>query len=98
MAPSLGSTRTRSYVSPPPAQPSSSEDSIISDDSSPEMDVFVSIDSTEGSQATGFDFDQYMKDAETSTRNSSGFYESKGVQVDPSHVNDDLVGTLTICK
>lgn len=56
------------------------------------MDVFVSIDSTEGGQTQGFDFEQYMKDAEASSRTKSGFYESTGIEVDKSRVNDDLVG------
>ena len=81
-------------MSPPPAQYSSPEGSVLSDHdpSSPDMDVFVSIDSTEGGQTQGFDFEQYVKDAEASSRTKSGFYESTGIEVDKSHVNDDLVG------
>ena len=86
-------------MSPPPAHYSSPEGSILSDPdaSSPEMDVFVSIDSTEGGPTQGFDFEQYMKDAEASSRTKSGFYESTGIEVDKSRVNDDLVGRFWRC-
>lgn len=83
-------------MSPPPAHYSSPEESFLRehDSSSPEMGVFVSIDSTEGGQTQGFDFEQYVKDAEASSRTKSGFYESTGIEVDKAHVNDDLVGRL----
>ena len=75
-------SHSRSYVSPPPAQPSSPQNSVISDseERSPEEGEFVSLDSTDGvQQMEVIDFDSILQPSPP-----SGFYESRGTQIDPS--------------
>ena len=76
----------RSYISPPPAQPTSPQDSVISDseerspERSPEEGEFISLDSTDGAQQMEvIDFDSILQPSPP-----SGFYESRGAQIDPS--------------
>lgn len=85
--PMYGNTRriagySRNYVSPPPAQQISPEVDMTSEVMIPEEGEFVSLDSTEGiqlPQVETVDFDSILQ-----ATTPSGFYETRGVHVDPS--------------
>lgn len=88
---------TRQYISPPPAQPSSPQNSVIcdSEETTPEDGEFISLDSTDGLPLEVIDFDSILQPAAPAgTLAPSGFYESQGIQADPSTLaSANLIGT-----